>query len=67
MPAKTVRLNASFPVPRRGILTVLRGLLARKRPRCPPDTAALSGHLRRDIGLPPEVRRPSNDPPVRFF
>ncbi len=67
MPAKITRLHGQIPVPRRGVLAALRAFFARPRKRRVPHVDELSAHLRRDIGLQPEVRRPSTDPPPRVF
>jgi len=53
-----------------GVLRTVRLLRAKLRlPRraAPPEASDLSAHLRRDVGLPPEARRPPKDPPLRIF
>jgi hypothetical protein len=46
-----------------GWLAALRGAMRRSRI---PEAAHLSPHLRRDVGLPPEVHRPTHAPPRVF-
>jgi hypothetical protein len=61
-----IRPGPSRSAPRPFLRAVVAALRAALRRAKVPDAADLPPHVRRDVGLPPEVPRPSQAPPRVF-